>query len=384
MILDAIGDYLSNLIKQHSFSPTMDFSAKQVNNNELNSNVMPNLNVDVANRFQIQNRRYLGSKFKLCPFINWVFENKCFEIDSVADIFAGTGSVAHMFNLFNKKIIVNDLLYSNYLIYQTFFSDSEIDLGKIQELIFDFNMVNPTEENYFSENFGDSFFTMENARKIGYIREEIELLKDINFREKSILLTSLIYATDKVANTCGHYDAYRRKLDSTNELQLLMPCLNDNYNQSNEIYNMDANVLVKSINADLVYIDTPYNSRQYGDAYHLLENLAEWKKPEVFGVAKKEKDRRKTKSKYCTVKAADTFKDLICNIDSKFILVSYNNMSEKGAGRSNAKISQEEIIEILSCRGDVEVFSSSYKPFTTGKSNISNHEELLYFCKVRS
>ncbi len=373
---------LSNLIKQHSFSHKIDFSAMLVDNNDLNNNVIPNLNLDVENKFQIQNRRYLGSKFKLCPFINWVYENKCFEIDSVADIFAGTGSVAHMFNLFNKKVIVNDLLYSNYLIYQTFFSDNEIDLEKIQDIISGFNLANPTEENYFSKNFGDSFFTMENARKIGYIREEIELIKDVNFREKSILLTSLIYATDKVANTCGHYDAYRRKLDSTNELQLLMPCLNDNYNQSNEIYNMDANVLVKSIKADLVYIDTPYNSRQYGDAYHLLENLVEWKKPEVFGVAKKEKDRKRTKSKYCTVKAVDTFEDLINNIDSKYILVSYNNMSQKGSGRSNAKISQEEIIEILSDRGDVEVFSSSYKPFTTGKSSISNHEELLYFCEV--
>lgn len=373
---------LSNLIKQHSFSHKIDFSAMLVNNDDLNNNVIPNLNLDVENKFQIQNRRYLGSKFKLCPFINWVYENKCFEIDSVADIFAGTGSVAHMFNLFNKKVIVNDLLYSNYLIYQTFFSDDEIDLEKIQEIISGFNLANPTEENYFSKNFGDSFFTMENARKIGYIREEIELIKDVNFREKSILLTSLIYATDKVANTCGHYDAYRRKLDSTNELQLLMPCLNDKYNQSNEIYNMDANVLVKSIKTDLVYIDTPYNSRQYGDAYHLLENLVEWKKPEVFGVAKKEKDRKRTKSKYCTVKAADTFEDLINNIDSKYILVSYNNMSQKGSGRSNAKISQEEIIEILSGRGDVEIFSSSYKPFTTGKSSISNHEELLYFCEV--
>ena len=163
-----------------------------------------------------------------------------------------------------------------------------------------------------------------------------------------------------------------------------MPYLEDQHNQSNKIYNMDANKLVKSINPDLVYIDTPYNSRQYGDAYHLLENLAEWKKPEVFGVAKKMKDRSKTKSKYCTVKATETFNDLIDNINSKFILVSYNNMFKKGAGRSNAKISQEEILEILSNKGDVEVFSSTYKPFTTGKSNISNHEELLYFCEVRN
>lgn len=345
---------------------------------------MQELNLNVENKFQIHNRRYLGNKYKLSSFINWVYENKCLDIDSVADIFAGTGSVAHMFNVFDKKIIVNDLLYSNYLIYHTFFSDTKIDLDKIQDLIINFNFANPVEENYFSKNFGDLFFTMENAKKIGYIRDEIEHLKNINFREKAILITSLIYAADKVANTCGHYDAYRRKLDSTMKLKLLMPCLEDQYNQSNEIYNMDANVLVKSIKADLVYIDTPYNSRQYGDAYHLLENLAEWNKPEVFGVAKKAKDRSKTKSKYCTVKATDAFKDLINNIDSRFILVSYNNMSKKGTGRSHAKISQNEILETLSCKGDVEVFSSSYKPFTTGKSNISNHEELLYFCEVKS
>ena len=225
---------------------------------------------------------------------------------------------------------------------------------------------------------------MENARKIGNIRDKIEELDNINFREKSILISSLIYATDKVANTCGHYDAYRRQLDTTQHLKLLMPYLNDNLNKSNEIFQMDANKLVKEINPDLVYIDTPYNSRQYGDTYHLLENLAEWKKPEVFGVAKKMKDRKKTKSKYCTVKAANAFKDLIQNINSKFILVSYNNMAKKGTGRSNAKISQEEIIEILTNKGDVKVFSSAYKPFTTGKSKIFNHKELLYLCKVRN
>ena len=150
----------------------------------------------------------------------------------------------------------------------------------------------------------------------------------------------------------------------------------------NEIYKKDANELVKEISPDLTYIDTPYNSRQYGDAYHLLENLATWKKPEVFGVAKKMKDRKNIKSDYCTVKAPKAFEDLINNIDSKYILVSYNNMAQKGAGRSNAKIRNEEIIEILSSKGDLELFSSDYKVFTTGKTNISDHKELLYLCKV--
>ena len=49
----------------------------------------------------------------------------------------------------------------------------------------------------------------------------------------------------------------------------------------------DANELVREIRADLVYIDPPYNSRQYCDIYHLLENVARWERPEVSGVARK-------------------------------------------------------------------------------------------------
>ena len=189
---------------------------------------------------------------------------------------------------------------------------------------------------------------------------------------------------DKVANTCGHYDAYRRKLDTMDEIRLLVPHLSriDN-NKDNIICKEDANELVRHIYADLVYIDTPYNSRQYGDAYHLLENIAEWKKPPVEGVAKKMVDRGKTKSLYCTSKAPEAFEDLISNINAKYILVSYNNMAQKGVGRSNAKISNEEIIATLKEKGTVQVFSTDYKVFTTGSTNIQDHKELLYLCKCR-
>ena len=69
---------------------------------------------------------------------------------------------------------------------------------------------------------------------------------------------------------------------------------------------MDTNAIASTIEADLVYIDPPYNSRQYCDAYHLLENVARWEKPEVFGVAKK-MDRTSLKSAYCTQKAVKVF-----------------------------------------------------------------------------
>ena len=343
------------------------------------NNKIKNVKVE---QFSLNNRRYLGSKYKLLSFINNTVIDNCTNVRSVADIFGGTGVVADLFYHQGKQIIVNDLLLSNILAYNTFFSKEKIDKKKIEKLIMEFNNKEVLEDNYFSINFGNSFFTLENARKIGYIRERIEELKsELNERERAILITSLIFATDKVANTCGHYDAFREKLDTTQKIKLLMPDIKKSRSNC-KIFREDANELVKHINADLVYIDTPYNSRQYGDLYHLLENLAEWKKPAVIGKAKKMPDRANIKSKYCTVKAPQVFDELISNIDSRYILVSYNNMAQKGVGRSNAKISNEEIIEILSKRGSVKIFNIDYNTYNTGKTDINDHQELLYLCTV--
>lgn len=332
--------------------------------------------------FDTNNRRYLGSKYKLLGFINEVVENECENIQSVADIFGGTGIVAKSFYDKGKSIIVNDILESNYLSYKTWFSDEEIDIEKVSKIIDNFNSIEVLCDNYVSENFGGTYFSVENARKIGYIREEISRMKKkITDREHAALITSLLYAMDKVANTCGHYDAYRRKLDSVEPLKLLIPNLSEISNNKSRIYNIDANELVKNIEADLVYIDTPYNSRQYGDTYHLLENIARWEKPKVEGVAKKMVNRGSIKSKYCTSKAPEAFDKLIDGINARYILVSYNNMAQKGVGRSNAKISNEEIISILENKGTVNVFSTDYKVFTTGKTSVQKHKELLYLCK---
>lgn len=335
--------------------------------------------------FDIYNRRYLGSKQKLIGFIDSIIEEKSHKFNTFFEPFGGTGVVSNYYNNIGKKIIINDLLKSNYISYNTFFGNEEYDKSKLKVLINKFNEINIEEENYFSKNFGNTYFTLDNARKIGYVRDEIDELfekKYINQREKDILITSLIYAADKVANTCGHYDAYREKFDMFNKIYLLLPHINNSKNNCNEIYNFDANVLAPKIIADVTYIDTPYNSRQYCDAYHLLENIADNTKPEVEGKAKKMKNRSKLKSKYCTVKAAEAFKELINSLNTNHIFVSYNNMAKKGNGRSNAKISNEEIIEILSLKGRVEIFSTDYNAFTTGKSKIDNHKELIYYCEV--
>ena len=329
----------------------------------------------------INNRRYLGNKYKLLPFITKVVNEECSDIDSVADIFAGTGAVSSAFT--EKLLITNDLMYSNYICNYAWFGAEEYDPQTIIDCVVRYNSLSDLEDNYMTENFSDTYFSRDDCAKIGYIREDIESLYEndrINQRERAILITSLLYAMDKIANTCGHYDAYRKGVVFEKTLELYVPLAEVHNTADNQCYNTDANELVKDITADLVYIDPPYNSRQYCDAYHLLENVARWEKPEVFGVARK-MDRSTMKSKYCTQSATEAFEQLIGDIKAKYILLSYNNMAEKGNDRSNAKISDQDIMRILEKKGEVKVFSESYKAFTTGKSDIDDNQERLFLCR---
>lgn len=335
--------------------------------------------------FSINNRRYIGSKARMIDSIDEVIKKEKIEYSSFLDLFGGTGIVGDHFNNQNTKVYVNDLLKSNYISYQAWFGNEKVDKKKLNEYINKYNNLSNLEDNYFSANFSDTYFSKDNCKKIGFIRENIEteyLNNNINSRERAILITSLLYAMDKIANTVGHYDAYRKNGSLDKELELFMLDLKSNINnKNNKIFNEDSNELVKNLKADVVYIDPPYNSRQYSDAYHLLENVATWEKQEVFGVAKKIK-RNGIKSKYCSVSAPLAFKDLIENIDAKYIIVSYNNMGSKGAGRSQAKISDEDIMSVLNNKGKVKVYETDFNQFNTGKTNIDNHKERLFVCKV--
>lgn len=329
---------------------------------------------------KINNRRYLGSKYKLLPFITKVVENECDGISTVADIFAGTGAVASAFT--DKKLITNDNMYSNYICHVAWFSSQAYSKEKIVALISAYNSMTVKDDNYMSETFADTYFSFEDCRKIGYIRQDIEDRfenGDVNAREHALLITSLLYAMDKIANTCGHYDAYRQGAVFDKHLELSVPEPNDKLNENNVCYNMDTNELVLDIEADLVYIDPPYNSRQYCDSYHLLENVARWDKPNVFGVAKK-MDRTSLKSDYCTQRATEAFENLIDAVNARYILLSYNNMAEKGNDRSNAKINDEDILRILRKKGSVKIFAEDYKAFSTGKSDIRDNQERLFLC----
>ena len=124
-----------------------------------------------GNLFSLKNRRYLGNKHKLLNFIEKIVREKCGRIGSFFDIFAGTGVVGERFNRSDTKIISNDLLFSNYACLCAFLGTSEDFRESIYKKIIYLNNLSSDRENYFSKNFGGTYFTAENARKIGEIRE---------------------------------------------------------------------------------------------------------------------------------------------------------------------------------------------------------------------
>ena len=97
----------------------------------------------------------------------------------------------------------------------------------------------------------------------------------------------------------------------------------------------------------------------------------------------KKMDRKHIKSDYCLKNATNAFSDLIDNANCKHILFSYNNTQKSKDGRSNARISDDDILDILNNKGKVDIFEMSYKAFTTGKSNSDGNTERIFYCKVK-
>ena len=337
---------------------------------------------------KIQNRRYLGNKYKLLNFIEKTIREECEEISSLADLFAGTGVVAYNF-MDKLKVATNDTLYSNYLSHLAFLSNGPYNSEKLKELIEGYNLlkVSDLEDNYVSLTFSNTFFAPGDCKKIGAIREDIAQKHksgELSEREMAILTTSLLYSLDRVANTCGHYDAYNSTPPS-DKLYIYPLDLSKKPAFHNLFFNEDANKLVLSGNLpyfDCVYCDPPYNSRNYCDLYHVLENIARWEKPKVKGKTKK-MDRSSLKSQYCGKGAPKAMEDLIKALNCRYIVLSYNNTGHSSDERSNAKISDKEIEDILSERGTVKTYSMKYKAFSAGKSSNAGNEERLFVCKVK-
>ena len=332
-------------------------------------------------RFSLESRRYIGCKTKLVDWIFSLIDEQTHDIHSFCDIFAGTGVVAHRALQTYERVVVNDFLHSNNVMYRAFFAPGEWSKERVQTIINKFNDINPSKigENYFSRNFGGKYFYHDTAKIVGYIRGRLQTLrKDLPDKEYAILMASLIYSMDRHANTMGHFDAYHHKAPAAHEFQIRM-IEAESYNGV-EIHQEDANQLARHINVDLTYLDPPYNSRQYSRFYHVYENLVQWKKPELYGTALKPKEENM--SDYCRNAAFTAFTDLVSHINSRYLVVSYNNTYHSKSTSSENKIKLEQLEEVLTKCGKTQIFNHEFKAFNSGKTEFDDHREYLFITKV--
>jgi len=333
-------------------------------------------------KFELHSRRYIGNKAKLTDWIMNIIESETKGKETFIDIFSGTSIVAKSAMKNYENVVLNDILSSNNITYKAFYGTLKWNSNKLVEISNQYNSLSSKSirENYFSKNFGGKFYEKDISKIIGHIRIDIEKKKknnEINSREYAILLTSLIYTIDRLANTVGHFDAYIKKPIPKKPLNYKLIKTSDF--EGAKIYQEDANELVRNIKGDIAYIDPPYNSRQYSRFYHIYENLVQWKKPKLYGVALKPEPENM--SKYCTVQAKNVFKDLVENLDVKYLAISYNNTYKSKSKSSANKIKYEEIVDILKNVGETKIFEKSHKFFNTGKTEFNDHKEFLFLTK---
>ena len=342
--------------------------------------------------------RFIGSKIALLNNIeNVINENTTGKESSFCDIFSGTGAVAKHFKS-KYEIYSNDLLYFSYIIQKATVENNNKPLFKKLKLIGiidpiryleEFNIEskeNQLERNFIYKNYSPNdysnrmYISNENALRIDFIRRTIEAWKReslINELEYYYLLASLIEGVPFISNITGTYGAYLKKWDKRALKKFEMSRLEVvNNKRKNKSYNMDANELIKELEGDILYIDPPYNSRQYAPNYHLLETISKYDYPEIYGVTGM-RPYKDVKSDFCSKdKVLEVFDDLIEKAKFTNIIMSY---STDGLMTSN------QIEEILKKHGDSKTYKKYSIPYRKYKSKKDSEmhilEEYIFYIK---
>lgn len=319
---------------------------------------------DEGNTFSLNDKKYYAGKAKMAQFIRDAAEEHFGDFESFADLFAGVGNVSQAFA--DKTLVLNDSLYAAYVYLEAWFSPEAFEEEKIRALLDAYNNIEETEENYVSRNFGGTYFSMETARNIGAIRAKIEAARvagEINKREQAILLASLLQGMDEAANIYAHYDTAKKAPKAWKPFFLKFPAVKEKayLAADNKITAMDANLLASWISADIIYLDPPMDSRQYGAMYHLPENIVRWEQEEVTGVSGKPKVPYAV-SEYCKKDALQTFENLVLQLRAPYLMATYVEKPQTRTARSESKMHGLDMLDVLRHRGRVQVVFPPLKP----------------------
>ncbi len=317
---------------------------------------------------------YIGSKYKLSSFIkSTIYSVVGNDLSSkvFCDIFAGTGIIGRIFKNEVKQVIANDFEYYSYVLNKNYIENHQPIPNK-EDYIEILNSLSPKEgfiyKNYcLGSRSGRQYFSDENGKKIDAMRHQIEIWKnsdEINDNLYYFLLASLLESADKVANTASVYGAFLKHLKKTAQKELVYePAEYIVNNNKHQVFNEDSNELIKKIEGDILYLDPPYNARQYGANYHLLNTIAKY---DNFIPKGKTGLRDYNKSQYCSKSSVKkAFEELIKEANFKYIFLSYNN---------EGLMSVEDVKRIMKKYGKYDLISTSYQRFRADKEENRNHK----------
>ena len=313
--------------------------------------------------------RFMGSKSKLLSEI-WSVASQ-FKVNTVVDLFSGSGIVGYMFKAQGKAVVSNDYMAMSATFTKAMVENNSVTLPleEAKKLLIE----RKESDHFVASTFKDLYYTDEENDLIDTLRTNIAKIKDQY--KRAVAMSALIRACIKkrprgiFTYTGQRYNDGRKDLQKTLAQQFLeaVEAINkavfDN-GQINRSKQGDA-MNLKVEQADLVYIDPPYYSplsdNEYVRRYHFVEGLArDWKGVEI----QQHTQTKKFKSyptPFATRKgAADAFDRLFKKFADSILIVSYS---------SNSLPTQDEMVAIMAkYKQHVEVIPVDYK-YSFGNQN---------------
>lgn len=314
---------------------------------------------------------YIGSKYRLKDWIFSEIEKHASGYRTFADLFAGTCIMTHEALGRGYDCVSNDLEMYSYVVsrgIQCCFNE------KLANIIEKMNSLEGTD-GFIMKNYSPvgnrKFFTQENARKIDHIREHIELIKDdISEDDYYFLLASLITSADVVKNTSVIYGAYLKEFKKSAIRSIVLKPLHTR-TSSVKLKSLHEDATKLDISVDIAYIDPPYNGRQYGANYFVLNQIL-FPKPlnesSITGVCE-----YKTSSFCRKSEVIKAFEDLMNNIHAKVFVISYN---------SESLVPIDDLTSLMKKHGRCVLIEKEYKRFKAQQMETKEVKEFLIFVYI--
>ena len=329
---------------------------------------------------------YIGSKLKLCDFIVGNITNtvqKPLSECVLCDLFAGTGAVGRAFKSKVKKIIANDKEFYSFVLNQNYIANHAqiTNLDALVAMLDNLQGVMGKIYSHYSlggtrdKPYQRLYFSDENATKIDSIRVRIENLKrdkEIDLGVYYFLLASLLECADKVANVASVYGAFLKRLKKSALKTMEFRGARFELSKSaHEVHNCDASELIGHIKGDILYLDPPYNAREYGANYHLLNTIALY---DDFVPQGKTGLREYEKSAFCKKgRVADELESLIKRADFEWIFLSYNDEGILGL---------DEIGRIFKANGTYRCVSKNYQRFKADSARTQKQHSTIEYLHI--